>query len=62
MMEKIQENNNKNIEKNFNETPKFNCTGCGQKEAQSWKEVLENEFELTLYKVCYFMYINVPST
>jgi len=36
--------------------------GCGQKEAQSWKEVLENEFELTLYKVCYFMYINVPNT
>jgi hypothetical protein len=34
---------------------------CGQKEAQSWKEVLENEFDLTLYKVCYFMYISIPS-
>jgi hypothetical protein len=30
------------FEKNFNETLKLNSMGCGLKEAQSWKEVLEN--------------------
>jgi len=36
--------------------------GCGLKEAQSWKEVLENEFELTWYEVYYFMYTSIFST